>query len=326
MVNAQAVAWQKWFKGKMCNSDTCPSDATLKTYGYSMNWLQSRMEGFDVDKEMAPEPDTILSYMDDNKVKTNRRLASYTAMKVFHRCKGQSVQSKCYCTPLIICKRQQDAEYHKQRRTAHQSKNWVEFKVIKKFAAELRKSSGSHGEMIAMLPREGRLRHEAFSMLEQSIDGRIGGSLRRFTAMKLYLNQEPTETMASVRKFKGANSLQVIVNLSDFGYRFFRFHGKEHKDIDIDSMRARWSEDIDEYIKQLENEIRMYEMSYFRRIREAAETGTIYLLLPRGPERRKRTMECFLTVLDQVPTGSIDLRNSRIRRIYPDATKTGEIR
>ena len=139
MVNAQAAAWQKWFKGKMCNSDTCPSDATLKTYGYSMNWLQSRLEGFDVEKEIVPEPDAILSYMDDNKVKVNRRLASYTAMKVFHRCQGQSAKSKCYCTPLILCKRQQDAEYHKQRRTEHQSKNWVEFKVIKKFAAELRK-------------------------------------------------------------------------------------------------------------------------------------------------------------------------------------------
>lgn len=194
------------------------------------------------------------------------------------------------------------------------------------FAAVLRKSSGSHEEMIALLPREGRLRHEAFTMLEQSIDGRIGGSLRRFTAMKLYLNQEPSTTRACVRKFKGANSLQVIVNLSEYGYRFFRFHGKQHEDIDIDSMLPDWSEDPDEYVQQLEGELRMFDMAYFRRIREATESGSIYLLLPRGPELRKKTMSSFLTILDQVPTGSIDLRNATVRRIYPGATKTGELR
>ena len=139
MVNAQAAAWQEWYKGKMCNSDSCPTDATLRTYGYSMNWLQTRMEGFDVEKELVPESEAILEYMDENKVTTNRRIQSFTAMKVFHRCMGQSAKSKKYCTPLVTCKRQQDAEYNKQRRTAHQSKNWVEFKVLKKFAAGLRK-------------------------------------------------------------------------------------------------------------------------------------------------------------------------------------------
>ena len=139
MVKEGVVEWQEWFKSKMCDSDACPTDATLRTYGYSMMWLQERMEGFDREKEIVPEADKVLAYMDENKVSVNRKLASYTAMKVFHRCKKDDDRSKCYCTPLVLCKRQQDAEYHKQRRTEHQSKNWVEFKVIKKFAAELRK-------------------------------------------------------------------------------------------------------------------------------------------------------------------------------------------
>ncbi len=101
--------------------------------------------------------------------------------------------------------------------------------------------------------------------------------------MKLYLNQEPSSTRSSVRKFKGTNSLQVIINLSEYGYRFFRFHGKQHEDIDISSLLPEWSEDPNEFTDQLESEIRMLDMAYFRRIREAAESGSIYLLLPRGP-------------------------------------------
>ena len=194
------------------------------------------------------------------------------------------------------------------------------------FADAIRKASEEHQELLTILPREGRLRHEAFSMLEQSIDSRMGGRLRRFTSIKLYLNQEPTETRNCVRKFKGGTSIQVIVNLSEYGFRFFRFHGKEHEDIGVDSMLPEWSDDPDVHIEQLESEIRMFDMSYFRRIREASKSGSIYLLLPRGPKRRKNTINTFLKVLERVPTGAIDLRNATIRRIYPGSTKTGEIR
>ena len=63
MVNAKALAWKNWFKSKMCNSDTCPTDSTMRTYGYNMNWLESRLEGFDLEKELTPDPETVLEYM-----------------------------------------------------------------------------------------------------------------------------------------------------------------------------------------------------------------------------------------------------------------------
>ncbi len=136
-----AEAYSKWFGDKLCNDDGCPTAATLKTYGYSMAWLAQRIEGFDVEKEMVPPPKKILEYMSDNKVKTGRRVASYTALKVFHRAKKSEEDvccSKAYGTPLVICRREQEADYAKQERTPSQSKNWVEFKVLKKYAAELR--------------------------------------------------------------------------------------------------------------------------------------------------------------------------------------------
>ena len=58
---------------------------------------------------------------------------------------------------------------------------------------------------------------------------------------------------------------------------------------------------------------------------ETAESGTTYLMLPRGTERRARTIEAFTRILGRVPTGAIDLTHARIRRIYPGLTKTGEI-
>jgi hypothetical protein len=70
----------------------------------------------------------------------------------------------------------------------------------------------------------------------------------------------------------------------------------------------------------------MFDMSYFRRIREAAKSGSIYLLLPRGPKRRKNTIKTFLSVLDRVPTGAIDLKDAKVMRVYPGSTKTGEVR
>ena len=194
------------------------------------------------------------------------------------------------------------------------------------FTAAMKGASDDHGELITLLPREGKLRHEAFSMLEKFMEGKVGGSLRRFTSMKLYYNQEPARTRNCVRKFKGGSSIQVVVNLSEYGYRFFRFHGKQHEDIEIDSMLPRWSDDPEEHRSQLEAEIRMFDMSYFRRIREAAESGTVYLLLPRGPRRRRQTMRVFLSILERVPTGAIDLSEATVRRIYPGATKTGELR
>lgn len=204
-------------------------------------------------------------------------------------------------------------------------KNFGRIEADQPFADAICKASEQHQELLTILPREGRLRHEAFSMLEHSIDSRMGGRLRRFTSIKLYLNEEPTQTRNCVRKFKGGTSIQVIVNLSEYGFRFFRFHGKEHEDIGVDSMLPEWSDDPDIHVEQLENEIRMFDMSYFRRIREAAKSGSIYLLLPRGPKRRKNTIRSFLKILDRVPTGAIDLKDSKIMRVYPGSTKTGEV-
>ena len=114
MVNPTVATYQKWYKEKLCGSDDCPTDPTLKTYAYSMAWLAKRMEGFDAETAMVPEPQKILDYMETNKVKNGRRVASYTALKVFHNCKKEQTCSKAYGVPLVMCSRQQQAEYAKQ--------------------------------------------------------------------------------------------------------------------------------------------------------------------------------------------------------------------
>ena len=139
MKSELATKYMAWFKEKLCDSEKCPSDSTLKTYAYSMAWMAKRIDGFT--KDNVPDCETIMKYMDGNKVKTTRRLASYTALKVWHNCKGEKDCSSKFCTPLILAKREQDSHYAKQERSEHQDKNWVDFKVLKKYAACIREKT-----------------------------------------------------------------------------------------------------------------------------------------------------------------------------------------
>ena len=128
--------YMKLLKEKLCDSDKCPTDNTLRTYAYSLSWMADRIDGFNGSK--VPDCDTIMKYMNGNKVSHSRRLASYTALKVWHNCNDEKDCSRKYCTPLILAKREQLSHYAKQERTDHQSKNWVDFKVLKKYAACIR--------------------------------------------------------------------------------------------------------------------------------------------------------------------------------------------
>ena len=139
MVNQKVATYQKWFKKKLCDSEKCPADSTLRTYAYSMAWLAQRIDGFE--GEAVPDADVILKYMEDNKVSNQRRLSSYTALKVWHNCRSEADCSKKYCTPLVLCKRAQDAEYDNQKRTKHQEKNWIDYATLKKFTACVREKT-----------------------------------------------------------------------------------------------------------------------------------------------------------------------------------------
>ena len=189
------------------------------------------------------------------------------------------------------------------------------------FAEKLSQSSAKHGEMIVILPQDARLRQEVFGMASDIFKRLAAVNLRSFTSMKMYMNQHPNQkNRFCVRKFKGKTSTQVVVNLSDSAFRFFRFHGRDHEDVDIDTMiKGRWEDDPEASAKQVEAEVRMFDMNYFRRIREAVSEGTIYLLLPMGPKRRELTMRAFMDVLQVVPGGAIDLVEAELRRIYPGA-------
>lgn len=193
------------------------------------------------------------------------------------------------------------------------------------FTTALKTMASSHAELVCMVPRDGRLRQQTFAMLETALKDKLNIDLRRFTAMKLYVNPEPPKTYQWLRKFKGTNTTQVVINLSETSYRFFRFHGRHRDDVDITSMPLKnWSDDPEQRAKDLAIELRMTNEDYLRRIREASESGTIYFLLPMGPERRRRTMETFLEILNLLPAsigGPINLLQADIRRIYPDPTK-----
>ena len=61
MVNPEVAALTKRFKKRLCNSDNCPSDGSLRTYSYSILWLKQRMD-FPEDGSM-PSVEDVLEYM-----------------------------------------------------------------------------------------------------------------------------------------------------------------------------------------------------------------------------------------------------------------------
>ena len=136
MVNPEVIALTKQFKKRLCNSDSCPSDGSLRTYSYSILWLKQRMD-FPEDGSM-PSVEDVLEYMENAKVDPSKKCRIFTALKKWHGCHGDKCSCEKYGKPLVEAKIAVDTQYAKQKRTTKQNKNWVDFPVLKKFASELR--------------------------------------------------------------------------------------------------------------------------------------------------------------------------------------------
>ena len=126
------------FKKAMCKNDIkkCPSDASLKTYAYSILWLSHRMD-FPENGSM-PNPDDVLEYLENAKVSAVRRCAVYTALKKYHGCHKDECNCNKYSKSLVRAKRAVDSNYDKQERTSKQEKNWIDHATLKKFASNIR--------------------------------------------------------------------------------------------------------------------------------------------------------------------------------------------
>ena len=70
----------------------------------------------------------------------------------------------------------------------------------------IQSASRDHGEMLIMTPQDAKLRHEVFGMAAETFEKKLGANLRSFTSMKIYVNQQPSESRFCVRKFRGKKS------------------------------------------------------------------------------------------------------------------------
>ena len=127
--------YMKIFKTKLCDSDKCPSDSSLRTYAYAIAWLADRME---FPEGKLPDCEDVLEYLENAKVTNTRRAAVYTALKKYYGSCGDKCNCDKYSGPLVRAKQAVDADYRKQKRTNKQNKNWVEHSELKKFAIKLR--------------------------------------------------------------------------------------------------------------------------------------------------------------------------------------------
>ena len=141
MVNERVAHYIEAYKRKLCDDEKCPSDGSLRAYAYSIVWLEQRM---DFPADSLPKPDVVLEYMENAQVSATRRSAVYTALKKWHGCHGEKSCSSKYGKPLVRARQGVMAQYDQQRRSKKQQDNWVEFPVLKKFAATLRDEALSY--------------------------------------------------------------------------------------------------------------------------------------------------------------------------------------
>ena len=123
------------FKEKLCDAEKCPSESSLRTYAYSIAWLESRMEFVE---GKIPACEDLLEYLENAKVTNTRRAAVYTALKKWYSSCGDKCNCEKYAGPLVRAKQAVDAHYRSQTKTKKQTKNWVEHGELKKFANKIR--------------------------------------------------------------------------------------------------------------------------------------------------------------------------------------------
>ena len=114
-----------------------PGASTIRQYGYSLRWINERMDGFVVG-EKVPCAENVLEYMENSKVDNGRRKNVYCALKMWHLAKGEPSCCEKYSTHLKRCCDALACQQEKQVLTKSQKKNWIEHKELKKFAAKMR--------------------------------------------------------------------------------------------------------------------------------------------------------------------------------------------
>ena len=120
MVNPVVVDLIAKFKKKLCDSESCPSDSSLRQYAYSIAWLKKRV---DFPEDGMPKPEHVMEYLENSKVTNRKRCSVYTALKKWHGSHGEKCDCDKYSKPLVRAKHAVDAEYAKQERTPKQQTN-----------------------------------------------------------------------------------------------------------------------------------------------------------------------------------------------------------
>lgn len=121
-----------------CSEDRVPTESpTLRNHAYNIAWLARRMDGFDSEKLLVPEPEKVIDYLSTAKVSCERKSNSYSAMKVWHRCHEQANESMKYAPALLESKCERKKGEMEQKRSAKENKHWIDHKCFKKIVNEL---------------------------------------------------------------------------------------------------------------------------------------------------------------------------------------------
>lgn len=172
--------------------------------------------------------------------------------------------------------------------------------------------------VVIIYPGLPRVRNMASDHFEDFLARRFKADSREFDALKLYVAPVRRGKIRVVRKFRGACD-QVVFNLSGEGLNYFHLNTTD-RDVTIDAIIDDWpigSEATTESLtRSTDAAIRRMDRSYFDRIRDGIEQGSLFMMLPEQASQRNAVLAAAGRLLERAPGGAIDLLDGRVVRLH----------
>lgn len=171
--------------------------------------------------------------------------------------------------------------------------------------------------LLVIYPSLSRMRNVASEIFEDYLKRRFKASGSDFDTLRIYSSPIRPGKTKVVRKFRGRNASQVILNLCGEGLNYFHLNTVE-KDPTVDALIEDWpaAADVELLTQRTEEAVRRMDPKYFERLRGGIDSGLLVAIMPEFESARTAVLGAAGRLLSRAPGGAIDLLSPRILRLH----------
>ena len=171
--------------------------------------------------------------------------------------------------------------------------------------------------LLVIYPSLSRMRNIASEIFEDYLKRRFKASGSDFDILRIYSSPIRPGKTKVVRKFRGRNASQVILNLCGEGLNYFHLNTVE-KDPTVDALIEDWpaAADVELLTQRTEEAVRKMDPKYFERLRGGIESGLLVAIMPEFKSARTAVLGAAGRLLNRAPGGAIDLLSPKILRLH----------